>query len=227
MLVITSYSIHYTKLYEFLVTDDVFSYLEKTLKHFKVTEFQDNTLKNSYFDTAEQTLRSFDFGLRIRTAKDFQEQTIKLAGQEIGGLYQRPEHSVQVNQDWPDLRLFPSEIWPEATDVGLLQNSLQKLFTTDFHRRTWKVELKPGSVIEVAYDIGFIEANGQTEPINEVELEIISGDVDSLFELAEQLSMNRSGWLLGSASKAQRGYRLAGLASEPDVRRMGYRNNFV
>ncbi len=207
---------------KFLVTDDVFSYLEKTLQRFKVIEFQDKTLKNSYFDTAEQTLRSFDFGLRIRTAKDFQEQTIKLAGQEIGGLYQRPEYNIQVSQDWPDLFLFPSEIWPEATDVGLLQNSLQKLFTTDFHRRTWQVELKPGSLIEVAYDIGFIEANGQTEQINEVELEIMSGDVDTLFELAEQLSIGCNGWLLGSASKAQRGYRLAGLAPEPDVRRMGY-----
>ncbi len=207
---------------KFLVTDDVFTYLEKTLSQFKVSSYQDKTLKNSYFDTPEQTLRSFDFGLRIRTAKDLQEQTIKLAGQDIGGLFQRPEYTVPVSNDWPDIYLYPNDIWPKNTDIGALQNSLKKLFTTDFHRRTWQVEVTPGSLIEVAYDIGFIEANSLNEAINEVELEIISGDVDALFQLAEVLSAGQNGWLLGCASKAQRGYRLAGLAPEPDVRRMGY-----
>lgn len=206
---------------KFLVTDDVFSYLERTLSALGVIKQQDQQLENIYFDTADQQLRTLDCGLRIRTYNGQHEQTIKLAGQSIGGLHQRPEYTLPSNESWPDLRAFPKEIWPADLDVGLLQQSLQTLFRTDFHRRTWTVSLQKDSVIEVAYDIGFIDANGQREPINEVELEIINGPVEPLFELAKRLVI-RPGWQLGCVSKAQRGYRLAGLSTEPDVRRMGF-----
>ena len=206
---------------KFLVADDVFSHLEQTLSVLEVIKQQDQQLENIYFDTADQQLRALDCGLRIRTYNGQHEQTIKLAGQVIGGLHQRPEYTLPTNDTWPDLRAFPKEIWPADLDVGALQQSLQTLFRTDFHRRTWTVSLQKDSVIEVAYDIGFIDANGQREPINEVELEIINGPVEPLFELAKRL-VTRPGWQLGSISKAQRGYRLAGLSSDPDVRRMGF-----
>lgn len=206
---------------KFLVTDDVYSYLEQVLRSLVVKEQQNQQLENIYFDTADQQLRGLDCGLRIRSYNGKHEQTIKLAGQETGGLYQRPEYTLPSNDTWPDLRAFPADIWPAGTDVGLLQQSLMTLFRTDFHRRTWKVALQENSLIEIAYDIGFIDANGEREAINEVELEIISGPVEPLFELAKLLA-SRPGWQLGCASKAQRGYRLAGLSAEPDVRRMGF-----
>lgn len=206
---------------KFLVTDDVFSHLELILNSLKIKEQQDQQLENIYFDTPEQLLRELDFGLRIRTYNNQCEQTIKLAGQAVGGLHQRQEYTLPCSAPWPDLRLFPAEIWPAGTNVGFIQQSLSTLFRTDFHRRTWKVALTDDSLIEVAYDTGFIDANGQQEPINEVELEIISGPVEPLFKLATLL-VTQPGWQLGCISKAQRGYRLAGLSSEPDVRRMGF-----
>ena len=206
---------------KFLVTEDVYSYLDRALSSLVVTERQDQQLENIYFDTADQQLRALDCGLRIRTYNGKHEQTIKLAGQDVGGLHQRPEYTLPSNEPWPDLRAFPADIWPEGTDVSLLQQSLITLFRTDFHRRTWTVALQENSLIEIAYDIGFIDANGQQEAINEVELEIISGPIEPLFALAESL-VSRPGWQLGCASKAQRGYRLAGLSAEPDVRRMGF-----
>jgi triphosphatase len=139
----------------------------------------------------------------------------------VGGLHQRPEYNLPAQTPWPDLRAFPADIWPENTDVGSLQQSLRALFRTDFHRRTWLVALSETSLIEVAYDIGFIDVNGLQEPINEVELEVVSGPIEPLFELAKLLA-TRDGWQLGCISKAQRGYRLAGLSADPDVRRMGF-----
>jgi len=191
---------------KFLVTGDVFSHLERVLNSLevnslKITERQDQQLENIYFDTPEQSLRGLDCGLRIRTYNGQHEQTIKMAGQAIGGLHQRPEYTLPSTTPWPDLRAFSSDIWPAGTNVSQIQQSLITLFRTDFHRRTWKVALAEGSLIEVAYDIGFIDANGQQEAINEVELEIVSGPVEPLFELAKLL-VTRSGWQLGCASKA-------------------------
>ncbi|WP_024871448.1 CYTH and CHAD domain-containing protein [Tolumonas lignilytica] len=205
---------------KFLVTDDVFLHLERILASLEIKEKQDFRLENIYFDTADQELRELDCGLRIRTYNGKHEQTIKLAGQVIAGLHQRPEYTLPMSVPWPDLRLFPTEIWPDGVNVGSLQQSLTALFRTDFHRRTWQVSFDD-AVVEIAYDIGFIEANGQQEPINEVELELISGPIASLFKIARLLAV-KPGWQLGGISKAQRGYRLAGLTAEPDVRRMGF-----
>ena len=52
---------------KFLVTDDVFSYLEQVLSSLGAKEQQDQQLENIYFDTADQQLRALDCGLRIRT----------------------------------------------------------------------------------------------------------------------------------------------------------------
>lgn len=205
---------------KFLVSEDVFAHIEQALDSLVIKERQNQQLENIYFDTPEQSLRNLDAGLRIRSYNGQHEQTIKMAGKAVGGLHQRPEYTLPSAGSWPDLFAFPQDIWPKDIDLGVLQQSLTTLFRTDFHRRTWRVEINE-SQIEVAYDIGFIEANGQQEAINEVELEIISGSIDALFELAKLLA-TRSGWQLGCISKAQRGYRLAGLSSEPDVRRMGF-----
>jgi triphosphatase len=206
---------------KFLVTGDVFSHLEQVLRSLNITVRQDQQLENIYFDTPEQALRGLDAGLRIRSCHGQHEQTIKMAGQAIGGLHQRPEYTLPSNTTWPDLHAFPADIWPEFTNVGMIQQSLTLLFRTDFHRRTWQVAITENSLIEVAYDIGFIDANGQQEAINEVELEIIAGPIEPLFQLAKLLATD-AGWQLGCASKAQRGYRLAGLSAEQDVRRMGF-----
>jgi triphosphatase len=52
---------------KFLVSEDVFFHLEQALNSLDVKERQDQRLGNIYFDTAEQSLRRLDCGLRIRT----------------------------------------------------------------------------------------------------------------------------------------------------------------
>ena len=206
---------------KFLVTSDVHPYLEQLFTSLNVLDKQDHSLKNSYFDTPEQTLRSFDCGLRIRHYPQKAEQTIKLAGDDIAGLSQRPEYSEPIVGEKPNLFAFPAKIWPEGFHLQEIQSSLIQLFQTDFHRRTWLIETMSGTRIEVAYDVGVIEANGKQELINEVELELINGSIDDLFETAS-LMIQDEGWSLGGSSKAKRGYQLAGLAPQPDVRRMGF-----
>lgn len=203
---------------KFVVNGDVYGYLDSILSHQQVLSREDVMLDNLYFDTADLQLRSLDFGLRIRSVNGQHEQTIKLAGSSVGGLHQRPEYTTPRSNAWPDVAQFPAEIWPSAAIADSIQKGLMVLFHTDFHRRTWLVELD-GAQIEVAYDIGVIAASGLQEPINEVELELKTGPVSALFALADIL-VNQPGWQLGCVSKAQRGYRLAGLLSDPDVRRM-------
>lgn len=165
-------------------------------------------LANGYFDTPDLQLRRWDMGLRVRGYDEHKEQTIKTAGQVVGGIHSRPEYNVTIQADSPDLSLFPATIWPAAADIAAVQAQLSCVFHTDFYRRTWHVEIDK-SVIEVALDVGDITANGQHEALCELEFELLSGDTQALLTLALQVA-NAVPVRLGKASKAQRGYRLAG-----------------
>lgn len=172
-------------------------------------------LTNGYFETPDLQLRQWDMGLRVRGCDGLREQTIKTAGSVIGGVHSRPEYNVDINQDKPDLGLFPQEIWPEAANISAVQLRLACLFDTDFERRTWHITVDE-SVIEVALDIGSIsvthDGKVESEPICELEFELMAGKTAALIELgslvAESIAVR-----LGKASKAQRGYRLAAQSS--------------
>lgn len=185
------------------VIERVNALLEKQSLPFK---HEIKTLNNSYFDTENLALRRFDMGLRVRTAEDYREQTIKTAGTVVGGLHQRPEYNVSISQPTPELSLFPAEIWPEHANVDLLQQELILLFSTNFKRAIWTVTLDSG-VIELAYDQGEIHANNKSQIISEIELELISGDVEAIFELAAHL-FEAFDMRAGKLSKAARGYQM-------------------
>ena len=160
-------------------------------------------LANGYFDTPDLQLRQWDMGLRVRGYDAHREQTIKTAGQVVGGIHSRPEYNVTIQSDSPDLSLFPTSIWPADADLAATQAQLTCIFHTDFYRRAWHVQID-NSVVEVALDIGEITANGQQEALCELEFELLSGDTEALLKLAMQVaSVVPVG--LGKASKAQRG----------------------
>lgn len=172
-------------------------------------------LRNGYFDTDQKALRQFDIGLRIRscelaTGEKSAEQTVKLAGQDVGGLHQRPEFNVDLpvpTNMVADLSLYEREIWPAGFDVDEIQQQLMLLFETDFQRTTWHVSMPSGTVIECVLDQGAVKANGQETIISEVELELVSGEVKELFAFAQYIA-SKVDVRLGFLSKAARGYHL-------------------
>ncbi|WP_299010426.1 inorganic triphosphatase [uncultured Shewanella sp.] len=164
-------------------------------------------LKNKYFDTSDLQLRRWNMGLRIRQVGFKKEQTIKTAGTVIGGVHNRPEFNVNIEQDFPNLALFPSHIWPNNTELECVNNALKCLFSTDFQRQCWHIRWN-NSLIEVALDIGSIHVDALNESICELELELISGTRESLIALAEYL-LAKIPMRFGQSSKAKRGYALA------------------
>ncbi|HEJ9627989.1 CYTH domain-containing protein [Proteus terrae] len=164
-------------------------------------------LTNLYFETTDNQIRRWDMGLRIRGVDESYEMTIKTAGKVVAGLHQRPEYNVKLEQPKLDLARFPAEIWPENTDLTLLETQLNVLFNTDFYREIWLVDFQ-NSQIEVVLDKGAIRAHQYELPIEEFELELKKGDVSDVIALATYLG-EKGGLRLASRSKAARGYYLA------------------
>jgi triphosphatase len=189
------------------LSDDVSAKIFRLLKERELSySHHVKHLSNCYFDTAELALRHLDMGLRIRVCGSHIEQTIKTAGIVVGGLHQRPEYNVDITSSFPELSLFPQDIWPNKREAQNLQTQLIPLFNTDFTRETWLVTIED-SVIELAFDQGTISSNGRSVDICELELELVSGDKQGLFALAQCLFHSLS-LRPGTQSKAARGYRL-------------------
>src|SRR5690606_41584770 len=118
--------------------------------------------------------------------------------------------------DGRDLDLTPLDdsCWP-ASLASLDHLLLQPVFTIDLQRTkallNWEHEGKPVQV-EVALDQGQVLADGRGEPICELELELRSGPVVALLELATSLSADIA-LIPCDISKAERGYRLYDPAS--------------
>ncbi|CAJ0997709.1 Inorganic triphosphatase [Sodalis praecaptivus] len=163
-------------------------------------------LTNTYFETDGFDLRRHGIGLRIRQVDGQYEMTMKTAGQVIGGLHQHPEYNVPLPGPMLELQRLPAQAWPEGLSPAALQSRLKPLFTTDFAREKWRVT-QGESQIEVALDRGEVSAGPLSEPICELEMELLSGNARDLFTFAKTLS-NAGGLRLGSLSKAARGYHL-------------------
>lgn len=192
---------------KFIVNPTALETVRETLNSLESNHSDPQQLLNIYYETADNTLRRHDMGLRIRGVGSRYEMTLKIAGRVIGGLHQRPEYNVELSKPELDLSLFPGEIWPEGVDPKVLQAELTPLFNTDFAREKWVVSLD-GSKVEIALDLGEVKAGEHSEPLCELELELLEGETAAVLTLAKQL-VNQPGLRQGNLSKAARGYHLA------------------
>ncbi|KID55241.1 adenylate cyclase [Pseudoalteromonas luteoviolacea] len=195
---------------KFLVSDNEVPLIPALITQFakRVNNKPAKNLENAYYDTPSRELRALDIGLRTRCQDDDCEQTIKLSGEVLGGLHQRPEYNLPLKTRKPDIFAFDSSIWPMGMRLESIAENLFPIFSTNFIRRTWLIETESGSLIEVVLDKGEVSASGKSETISELEIELVEGDRVDLFLLAEQL-VAQIGVRLGFYSKAARGYRLA------------------
>jgi len=170
-------------------------------------------LTNHYFDTPGRTLRHHDIGLRIRGNNLKFEQTLKTAGKSIGGLHQRPEYNVHLdeskkqNVNVPKLRLFPLSAWPKTIDVDDLQAKIETLFTTHFERRIYLLKFPGGDIVELVWDLGEVMSENKRVPICEIELELKKGSTEALFNIAKCI-VSLLPTTIGINSKAALGYNL-------------------
>ena len=165
------------------------------------------TLRSVYFDTADYALRNAHIALRMRRDGRRWIQTVK-TGRRPGGAFSQVGETETVA---PGGRLRLEGITDISVRDAVLgcigQAPLQPVCETVIRRTTQEVSLG-GAVAEVAVDSGTISANGRSAEIDEVEIELIDGDPEGLFEIAKVLFPD-GGLRLSRLSKSARGYLLA------------------
>jgi triphosphatase len=195
--------------------------LEKALDSNQFISEPTLKLLNRYFDTPEMGLSQGGAALRIRqqgaiNSKDSESsgilsneriiQTLKTRGTSAAGLHQRMEW------DWPltkvelDLDLIQSSDAQSHLSPGFKFDTIAALFTTDFQRKTWMYQ-QGETLIELVLDQGEVSTDTHRVDLLELELELKQGDVEVLFQLAQDLA-KQCPVLMSDISKAERGYGL-------------------
>lgn len=165
-------------------------------------------LENIYYDTEDQRLRLRGLAFRVRKEGRRYLQTLKSNDAECLAAY-RGEWQNPLRSGEPDLALMPEGGRAALGEID--PGELRPLFATRVQRTVQRIDRADqgsSSLIEVALDLGSIEANGASMPIAEVELELLEGSPESLYALALELD-ELAPLRLESRSKSARGYALA------------------
>lgn len=204
---------------KFLVPE---SRLKGLMRQAKVKSSEVTQLAAHYYDTPDQQLAQAGIGLRIRKEGDTWVQTIKAGGD---GIAARLEHNAVLdneqvqamldnNELMPDLTIYKNtSIAPALADFKLkkLTKKLTKLYVTDVERTTRLLiddsDEATNNQIEMAYDDGDIihgNDDDKRDAIQEIEFELVSGDIDFLFATAKTWC-KRYKLCLSTVTKAERG----------------------
>ena len=168
-------------------------------------------LLNTYFDTPDLALQQRRMAVRERLAGDQWLLTVKTAGRSENGLSRRQEWEAPTTPGTLQFDTLVDEA-ALAAELMAMRPHLKALFCTDFERQRWVIE-HASAQIEVALDQGRIHVPGTdlSEPLLELELELLSGPEAALLALANVLRQTPQGDLTltpSDASKAQRGMAL-------------------
>lgn len=196
--------------------------LKSLMRQAQVKSSQVLQLAAHYFDTPDQQLAQAGIGLRIRKEGDAWVQTIKAGGD---GIAARLEHNAVLNNEQVQAMLDKHELMPDLTiyqdtpiapalavfNLKKLAKQLNRQYVTDV-RRTTRLLVEEDSeqgdnMIEMAYDYGEIihgNDDNHREAIQEIEFELISGDLDFLFITAKSWCQ-RYKLCLSTVTKAERG----------------------
>jgi triphosphatase len=164
-------------------------------------------LAATYFDTPDDRLARRRLSLRVRRNGQRRIQTLKAGGASLDS---RGEWEVEISGDEPDLGAFGD---PRVSDLvgAVLPGELVPRYATEITRRAVPVawidgQGRPGRAI-VAFDLGRIVADHRVEPLAEVEIELVAGSEQAIYELAGALR-RVAPLRIGGLSKAARGHAL-------------------
>ena len=177
-------------------------------------------LSNIYYDTPDMKMKARGGSIRVRNISDSDleeetyEHTIKLGGKVENGLHQRYEWNVKTFSknfskeeflDGVSRSEDPSDILNSALE-GIEDDDLIPICKTKFNRTVYTFGYGD-SIMEASFDVGKLSAADKSEPICELELELISGDVVDLMDLANYIA-NRTEAEFSNDSKLKRCLKL-------------------
>ena len=161
--------------------------------------------KTYYYDTKDNRLIKNDIVLRRRESAENKNILGLKWRNPSSSLFERGEYEVAIQDDRVDLRAF-GEIWKQKIEQIIGHSEIEQKFYIQIQREIYQL-YSGDTVIEISLDEGDIVSKNKTSNIKEIELELKSGQVSILYNLAinfvEKLHLS-----IELESKAERGFLL-------------------
>ncbi|NOL50480.1 CYTH and CHAD domain-containing protein [Pelistega europaea] len=165
------------------------------------------SLRAMYFDTSDRQLAKAKVAIRLRQEGDEWVQTLKMAG---ANSLSRIEMNHRRQGPVLDLSLYAGTA--AETILAKLTKPLELRYETDV-LRLYKIQRTRTGRVEIAYDTGFIRAGRLELPLNEVEFELKSGDVQAIFDIGLRW-IKQYDLILDTRTKSHRGDALASMMAK-------------
>lgn len=193
-----------------LTPDDCVHLLQlPLLDSLSISPAETHELYTIYYDTPQLDLKHQRIALRLRRINGHWLQSIKGKGQVSSGLHQQHEWEAEVNSEQPDYSKITEPDLIKLFSSAKLRQQMRRVFVTEFSRHTRLLQLDDGSKIEFCLDQGIVTANQSSMPLCEIELELKSGQANTLFQFALTLqSVLPFPLKLENINKSERGYTL-------------------
>ena len=191
--------------------------VDSLMRQAKIKSSNTTQLAAHYYDTVDNTLAQAGMALRIRKEGDTWVQTLKSNGDGMASRGEQNDilddsqvtEALEADSLYPDLSVY-EKLGVEQMVLNSSQeevsDKLNCLYITDVERTTRMIKGSNG-VIEMAYDEGTVihgENAEISQPILEVEFELLEGEVSFLFEVAKTWC-KRYNLCLSTVTKAERG----------------------
>jgi triphosphatase len=166
-----------------------------------------HTDHTTYFDTPDLVLRKAGFTLRIRhrLGEESFVQNVKAPGPG-GSRFRRQEWEWPLAGEQLELDRL-SEVPALPLLLAGDKERLKPVFRTEVERTQCVLSPSDGTRVELAIDEGVVAANGHSEPLSDLEIELKEGPEEALYRLGLDL-LRAAPLSLLMESKADRGYRL-------------------
>lgn len=206
-----------------LPPDQQTAFIERVTQLFAAASApQTQALRSIYYDTPTLELARQGMGLRLRQQGNGWVQTLKFNPPQAAtpsassvatdatpaneGLHTRIEIEHATATQALELHRIDHAPVRDFLNQSHIAPQLQPVFETRIQRTLWQLPCH-SSLLELALDVGTIEAREQSQLVSEIEIELKHGSDDALFAAAQTL---QQAFALSpqKQNKAERGYRL-------------------
>ena len=163
-------------------------------------------LVSTYYDTPTRDLYKRGLSIRVRQTANAWQQTVKDTGSAVSGLHARNEYQWPLAGPRIDAKLLSMTPW--AREFAAAIGRVKPVFRTLVARTEAPIVFADGTRAMVCLDQGMIRASRKRSPIAEIEMELIDGNVERLYDLAIALLADLP-LSIATATKAERGFALA------------------
>ena len=171
----------------------------------RVIPRQTDMLQNAYFDH-KGLLHRAGVAIRTRSVNGSHEMTVKMREPNEGSLSQRREWNFPIDTSSLDYAHLESLDLPVSVVPVIQDRSLDVVFQNAFERTDWRVT-EDNCDVTISLDLGSVRVDRRESQVSELELELLSGDVEQLIALGCEVS-ERLPAFMAVISKAERGDRL-------------------